>query len=129
MAHILIADDEPVQRLIIREALSTDSTFTFTETSDGLETLERARRERPDVIILDVMMPRIDGSNIYRLLRADPALCHTVIIVVTALNPIVEEDSLWIAEADGFLAKPIEEDTLCEMVHQALGRAQAMINA
>ncbi len=129
MAHILIADDEQIQRTIIREALSTDPTFAFTETRDGFETLESARRLAPDVIILDIMMPRIDGSNIYRLLRADPALCHTVIIVVTALSPLVEEDRLWIAEADGFLMKPIEEDTLCEMVHQALGRAQAMTDA
>ncbi len=126
MAHILIADDERPQRLIIREMLSTDPTFTFTETSDGFETLETARQERPDVIILDILMPRIDGLNICRLLKADPDLCHTIIIVVTALDPIVEEDRLWIAGADGFLRKPLEEGTLCEMVHQGLGHAQAL---
>ncbi len=128
MPHILIADDEHSQRMFIRKILSTDPTLTFTETKDGIETLESMRREHPDLVVLDILMPRIDGLTICRLLKADPLLCRTPIILVSAMYPISDEDRTWIKRADGFLRKPFAADKLHDMVYQGIGHVQATTN-
>ncbi len=128
MPHILIADDEHSQRMFIRKILSTDPTLTFTETKDGIETLESMRREHPDLVVLDILMPRIDWLTICRLLKADPLLCRTPIILVSAMYPISDEDRTWIKWADGFLRKPFAADKLHDMVYQGIGHVQATTN-
>jgi signal transduction histidine kinase len=103
---VLIVDDEAIQRLTARTYLEAAG-FDVFEVACGEDCLPCARRERPDLIILDVLMPGIDGFDVCRLIRSDPDLMHTPILMVTALE---DEDSIQRAFAAGatdFLSKPI----------------------
>src|SRR5512135_3259471 len=122
MTQILIADDEPLQRLLIRETLAEDDSLTFVEVANGIQALDQVRRERPDLIILDVMMPKMDGFQVCRLIKADPVLQTIPIILVTALNKGTDRSSGMDAGADDFISKPFEEDQLLAVVRNALSR-------
>src|SRR5919108_2734847 len=104
LATVLICDDEPSLRELIR--VSLDGPYRFVEADDGEESLELARRERPDVVILDVMMPRINGLEVLTELRREEELADTAIIVLTA-QPATREEALR-EGADVVMVKPFE---------------------
>jgi CheY-like chemotaxis protein len=122
MPHILIADDEPLQRLLIRETLAEDTSLTFVEAINGLQALEQARAAHPELIILDAMMPKMDGFQACKLIKGDPDLQTIPVIMVTALYKA--EDRAYGQEvgADGFVSKPFEADDLIAAVHNILQR-------
>ncbi|MCC7451462.1 MAG: response regulator [Anaerolineae bacterium] len=122
MPHILIADDEPLQRLLIRETLAEDSSLTFVEAVNGLQALEQARAAHPELIILDAMMPKMDGFQACKLIKGDPDLQLIPVIMVTALYKA--EDRAYGQEvgADGFVSKPFEADDLIAAVRNTLQR-------
>ncbi|SRR5258706_11215109 len=120
MPSILIVDDEYPQRVLIRETLSGDDSLTFLEAEDGVQALRQARSERPDLIILDVMMPKMDGFQVCRILKADPALSTVPIILVTALGHVEDQATALDLGAFGFVNKPFEEKDLLAKVHGAL---------
>ena len=80
LATVLICDDEPSLRELIR--VSLDGQYSFAEADDGEESLEIARRLRPDVVILDMMMPRLSGLEVLTEIRRDEALSDTRVIVL-----------------------------------------------
>src|SRR5262245_34410935 len=123
MPRVLIADDEPFQRILIRETLTEDPEFAFFEAENGAQALEKARREQPDLIILDIMMPDMDGLQVCRLLKSDPRLQTIPVIMVTALNKEEDRVNALDAGADNFLSKPFEADELQSVVNDALDRA------
>src|SRR3982751_5005914 len=82
LATVLICDDEPSLRELIR--VSLDGPYQFVEADDGEESLEIARRLRPDVIILDMMMPRRSGLEVLAAVRREKELADTRVIVLTA---------------------------------------------
>jgi CheY-like chemotaxis protein len=84
MPHILIVDDEPIQRMVVREALGYDPSLTFCEAETGAEVIDCARAERPDLIILDIQMPEQDGFAAYRQLKTDQMLKSIPILLLTA---------------------------------------------
>jgi CheY-like chemotaxis protein len=120
MPNVLIADDEPLVRQLVRETLSIDPTLSFLEAANGLVALESARAARPDLIILDIMMPKMDGLQVCRLLKADPALCTVPVILVTAYAMSRNEAAGRDAGADAFVPKPFEEKELLDAVSRAL---------
>lgn len=126
MPHILIVDDEPLQRLLIRETLAEDASLTFVEAVNGLQALEQARAAHPELIILDAMMPKMDGFQACKLLKDDPDLRIIPIIMVTALYKV--EDRAYGQEvgADGFVSKPFEADDLIAVVHNALNKLRRL---
>jgi CheY-like chemotaxis protein len=91
LATVLICDDEPSLRELIR--VSLDGPYQFVEADDGEESLEIARRLRPDVVILDMMMPRRSGLEVLAELRSEKELADTAIIVLTA-QPATREEAL-----------------------------------
>ncbi len=125
MPHILIVDDERYQRMLIRETLAGDPSFTFSEAEDGEQALKEVRRRRPDLIILDVMMPRMDGFQVCRILKHDPAYQAIPIILVTALGQLQDKVTGLDSGADDFVNKPFEESELQARVRSAL-RIKAM---
>ncbi len=116
LATVLICDDEPSLRELIR--LSLDGPYRFVEAHDGEESLEAARRERPDVVILDLMMPRLNGLEVLSELRREGALENTAIIVLTA-QPATREEAMR-GGADVVMVKPFEPEQIATAVEEVL---------
>ena len=116
LATVLICDDEPSLRELIR--ISLDGPYRFVEADDGESSLELARRERPDVVILDMMMPRRSGLEVLTALRADDELVDTPVIVLTA-QPATREEALG-AGANLVMVKPFEPEAIAAAVEEVL---------
>ena len=116
LATVLICDDEPSLRELIR--VSLDGAYTFAEADDGEKSLEIARRLRPDVVILDMMMPRRTGLEVLAELRQDDDLADMRIIVLTA-QPATCEEALR-EGADRVMVKPFEPQQIKTAVEEVL---------
>ena len=116
---ILIVDDYPEVRNVIRAGLEQEQ-FEFHEASNGDEGLRLATELRPDLVLLDVMMPGMDGYEVCRRLKADQATADIRVIIMTATG---KADGAMIAEhagADAFLAKPFDIASLTNRVDAIL---------
>ncbi len=122
-AKILIVDDEPDITEFI--AYSLRSKGYVTETArDGIEALRRARDFRPDLILLDVMMPRKDGFETLQDLRRLPDFEQTAILFLTALSDEKSEIEGLRLGADDYIAKPIKPELLATRISAALRRTR-----
>jgi DNA-binding response OmpR family regulator len=112
---VLVADDERDMVETLKFSLETHG-YRCLEAYDGQDALDKARTERPDLIILDVMMPKINGFQVSRLLKFDKKYKHIPIIMLTARTQ--EKDRLIGDEtgADKYLTKPFEMDELISSV-------------
>ena len=125
---ILIVDDEE-SVVTYLETLLQDHGYTTVSAGDGVEALEKARAERPDLITLDINMPKESGIRFYRDLKDDPDLTATPVAIVTAVTGYggkPEEFQRWISTRkqvpapEAFLAKPIERDAFIAKVREIL---------
>ncbi|HYY04822.1 MAG TPA: response regulator [Gaiellaceae bacterium] len=116
LATVLICDDEPSLRELIRVSLNGD--YEFAEADDGIECLEIARKVRPDVVVLDVMMPRRSGLEVLHDLREDETLADTAVVVLTA-QPAARDDALR-GGADMVIEKPFTPDDISTAVEEVL---------
>lgn len=116
LATVLICDDEPSLRELIR--ISLDGPYRFVEADDGEESLEIARSIRPDVVILDMMMPRRNGLEVLSALRKDKELSEIPVIVLTA-QPGTRENALR-EGADIVMVKPFEPEQIAAAVEEVL---------
>jgi CheY-like chemotaxis protein len=116
LATVLICDDEPSLRELIR--VSLDGPYRFAEADDGEQSLELARRLRPDVVILDMMMPRLNGLEVLAELRQDEGFSGTAVIVLTA-QPGMREEALR-EGADLVMVKPFEPEQITAAVEEVL---------
>lgn len=107
MSTILIVDDDPVGRDLLH-ALLNDKGYTLAFAENGIEAITRAREIQPDVILLDVVMPGMDGFEVCRKLRADPILAEVPIILVTGLSDRESFLEGLNAGADDFVSKPFD---------------------
>lgn len=110
-ATVLVCDNESILRRLVR-ATFDDGDVRILEACDGDESLELARKHRPDLVILDVMMPGRTGLDVLGELRRDPELADTRVIVLTARAQIADRDAALDAGADRFLAKPFSPSEL-----------------
>jgi CheY-like chemotaxis protein len=120
MPRILIADDEPLQRLLIRESLAADVTLSFIEAENGRQALKQAYADKPDIIVLDVTMPQMDGFQVCRLFKDDPVLRSIPIILITARCRAEDGQSWEAVGAFTFIRKPFEMHELQDAVSRAL---------
>lgn len=104
-ARVLVVDDVDVNIKIL-EAKLRASYFEVSTATSGAEALEKAEKERPDLILLDVMMPEMNGFECCRRLKANPALSHIPVVMVTALDQTSDRVTGLEAGADDFLTKP-----------------------
>lgn len=112
---ILLAEDEPDVQLIARLSLKKAG-FTVVTAGNGLEALERVAAERPDVILLDWMMPDMDGYETCRRLKADPATAGIPVIFLTARVQEAEVARALALGAAGCIGKPFDALTLGQRV-------------
>jgi len=104
---VLIIDDEPVARLTL-DGLLANGEVNLVFAENGKNGLEEARKLLPDAILLDVMMPGMDGYEVCRKLRADPNLADVHIIMITALDDRGARLTGFAAGADDFISKPFD---------------------
>ncbi len=105
-ATVLIVDDEAINRRILGRALEHEHLLEFAE--NGEAALKIARELHPDLILLDVMMPDVDGFEVCTRLREDPAIAHIPVIFVTSLDDHINEEQGLRAGAVDYISKPIE---------------------
>jgi two-component system cell cycle response regulator len=88
---------------------------------EGAEGIEMARQHKPDLILLDIHMPKMDGYEVAGRLREDPQYLHTPIVAVTALAMVGDREKLLASGFDGYISKPIEPETFSAKVQEFLG--------
>ncbi|MFE2942584.1 response regulator [Streptomyces sp. NPDC059255] len=118
--RVLVVDDNRVIRQLIRVNLELEG-FEVVTAADGAECLDVVHEVAPDVITLDVVMPRLDGLRTAARLRADPRTSRLPIAIVSACTPY-EVDTGVAAGVDGFLAKPFEPADLVRLVRRLCGQ-------
>jgi two-component system sensor histidine kinase/response regulator len=116
---VLIADDEDNNRILLRDALEGRD-YRVLDACDGVEALEVAMNSRPDVILLDWMMPKIDGLEVCRRLKANPSTSRIPVLMVTALSDRRERLSGIQAGANDYLVKPIDIQDVALRVRNAV---------
>jgi two-component system alkaline phosphatase synthesis response regulator PhoP len=118
-AKILIADDNP-QGVELLEAYLSELDCEVRTATDGEETLRVVAEWQPDIILLDIMMPRISGFEVCKRLRADPRLRDVAVLMVTALDQPSDIERAVEAGTDDFLTKPINKLELLLRVRSLL---------
>jgi two-component system phosphate regulon response regulator PhoB len=121
MSTILLAEDDPDIRHLVSTKLRR-SGFDVVETADGVEALDAARRAHPDLILLDVRMPRLGGFEVLRELRADPGTAGLPILILTARARAVDVELAYAAGATDYIVKPFSPRELVRRVEEALTR-------
>src|SRR5262245_34512784 len=118
-ARILIVDDEPLNVDYLEQELEGLGFETETAAS-GPEALERVAAAPPDLVLLDVMMPGMDGISVLRILKGDPETRLVPVVLMTALNRIEDRVRGIEAGADDFLSKPVDDRELLARIGTAL---------
>lgn len=111
----LVVDDNKITTKLLNRYL-TPAGYNVKEAYDGVECLEKVQEEIPDAIVLDVMMPRLDGYETVKRLKADPKTARIPVVIVTALNDVSNQVKAIESGADDFLSKPIEDKLLIAKV-------------
>jgi two-component system alkaline phosphatase synthesis response regulator PhoP len=120
--RILIVDDEPDILEILQYNLRKEG-FVVLQASDGRQGLEVAEREKPDLILLDIMMPELDGVEVCRLLRANKVFSETPIAFLTARDEDFSQITALDVGGDDYITKPIKPRVLISRIQALLRRA------
>lgn len=123
-SKILLIDDEP-DIIIYLEALLEDSGFEVITASDGIEGLEKAYTEKPDLITLDITMPGKSGTEVFRELRTDPSTKHIPVFIITGVlefRQFIYQRA--IEPPEGYMEKPINPNMLLAEISKILTKAR-----
>jgi DNA-binding response OmpR family regulator len=110
-ARILIAEDNP-QGADLIEAFLSDSDYAIAVARDGEEALRQVREQPPDLVLLDIMMPKLSGFEVCKRLRADPATRDIAVLMITALDQPSDIERAVEAGTDDFMTKPLNRAEL-----------------
>jgi CheY-like chemotaxis protein len=116
---ILIADDNQQNRELL-EAYLADEGHEILMSADGRETLDKTRQEQPDLVLLDIMMPKLSGYEVCQQIKQDPKTRDIPVLVVTALKEMGDIEKAVAAGADDFLTKPVHRIELKTRVRSLL---------
>jgi putative two-component system response regulator len=119
-ARIMIVDDEPVNVKVVRKYLQIAGYTDFITTSESPTAMSMIRRDKPDIILLDVMMPQVSGLKILQDIRTDPDLAHLPVIILTASTDADTKRSALELGATDFLGKPVDAADLVPRVRNCL---------
>jgi two-component system, OmpR family, alkaline phosphatase synthesis response regulator PhoP len=118
-ARVLVAEDNPEGAELLQAYLS-ETDYDVEIVPDGEETLRKVREWHPDVLLLDVMMPKISGFEVCKQIKADPATRDIVVLMVTALDQPSDVDRAVAAGTNDFFTKPVNKTELLLRVRAAL---------
>ena len=115
---ILIADDEPNIRLLVSGMLGKD--YIVLKASDGEEAIDIARHQKPDLILMDIMMPKVDGYTACHTIKTDQTIGVIPVVMLTAVDHELNKKLSKEMGADGYITKPFSTRELLDMVGQVL---------
>ena len=123
MPTVLIVDDEQHIRLLIEQTLEEleDEGVELLTAADGESALDVVRNQRPELVFLDVMMPRLNGFEVCRTIKEQMGLADTTVVMLTAKGQAYDREQGLEAGADRYLTKPFDPDELLEVAREALG--------
>jgi len=124
--RVLIVDDDPEMVLVLGMLMKVNG-ITALKAFGGVEGLEKARADKPDVILLDIMMPDMDGYEVIKELRSDKNTKGIPVIFVTARTDAEYEERAEALGADGYITKPYERDSLMETIRRVAGSLTAQL--
>jgi len=116
---VLYVEDNEYNRKIVRQLLSR-TTYRLREAADGESALGMVREERPDLVLMDVQLPKMSGLDVTRALRTDPATADVPIIVVTSFALSGDDQRALAAGASAYIAKPYSPRELLALIQQFL---------
>ena len=116
---ILYVEDNEVNRRLVQDLLSLTS-YRLLEAIDGESGMAMARKEHPDLILMDVQLPKVSGIEATRTLRGDPATAKTPIIAITSFALAGDEEKALQAGATAYMAKPYSPRDLLELIRRLL---------
>ena len=125
--RILIVDDEPSILETVKLHLEL-SDYDVLAASDGMEALKIARTEKPDLILLDLMLPKIDGYKVCKMLKMDRRFKSIPIIMLTAKAGSVDEVQGYESGADAYIKKPFDLEALSSLVQDMIAREPGEVN-
>lgn len=121
MTRVLIAEDNAVNRELLRELLEIRG-YTVEEACDGQEALRMIEQTQPDLLLLDIGMPVLDGFAVVRKLRENPRLAQLPVVAVTAYAMQGDREKILNSKFDGYLSKPVNPRSLAEELDRLLSR-------
>lgn len=123
MARILVADDDEDIRMLVVMRLQ-HSGHDVAQAGDGAAAVESCRQDAPDLVVLDLMMPGMNGLDACRTIRSDPALASTPVILLTARAQSSDVEAGLAAGADDYITKPFSPRDLAERVDALLAQGE-----
>jgi DNA-binding response OmpR family regulator len=120
MKKVLVIDDNPTIVELIKYAINLQGTYTVIVAYDGVQGLERIYAEKPDCVIIDVKMPRMDGYQLVRCLRGDARTANTPLIILSAMTREEDQMTGLLSGADEYLTKPFKPTALNAAIDRVL---------
>lgn len=117
--HILVVEDQEDNRQIVRDLLTAND-YEMTEAENGEEALVAVAKDRPDLILMDIQLPIMDGYEVTRRIKADPSLSSIPVIAVTSYALSGDEEKARAAGCDDFVPKPFSPRQLLAKIRQYL---------
>ena len=121
MSKILIAEDNPVNRELLRELLEMRG-HTVVEACDGEEALRIIEQTQPDLVLLDIGMPLLDGFGVIRKIRENPRFASMPVVAVTAYAMQGDREKILSSKFDGYLSKPVDARSLVQELDRVLSQ-------
>jgi CheY-like chemotaxis protein len=124
MTRILVAEDNAVNRELLRELLELRG-YTVLEACDGEKALQMIEQTQPELLLLDIGMPVMDGFAVMQRIRADPRLAKLPVVAVTAYAMRGDQERILNSGFDGYLSKPVNPSSLAKELDRVLTRERA----
>ena len=121
MKTILVADDQPIMRLVVKSMIRANPAYRVHEAVNGAQALAIARQEHPDLVVLDVEMPEMTGPEVCTVLKGSPDTRDIPILLMSGLEPEDVQGHAVTSCADGFFAKPFTAGALLARLKELLG--------